>query len=162
MEAVVEVADPDGEAVACVASDLPDGATYDDGTRTFAWTPTLQQAGRYTVVFDCHDGLDGTAQAVFVVEVGNLNRPPEIQVVAAQAVAEGETLEFAVTASDPDDDELTFAELVGAWEPFFHTDEDPPRFEWTPGFDQKGRYSVTFTATDDGDGTASENGRAHE
>jgi hypothetical protein len=64
-------------------------------------------------------------------------------------VNEGELLQFAVNANDPEDDTLTYSATNlpdgATFDPETHV------FSWTPGFDQAGNYpNVEFTVTDDG------------
>ena len=56
--------DPDGDDLSYTASGLPSGATF-SGT-TFSWTPSLSQAGTYTVTFTVSDGHLTDSQAVTV------------------------------------------------------------------------------------------------
>ncbi|MBT4140842.1 MAG: hypothetical protein HOE48_23220 [Candidatus Latescibacteria bacterium] len=71
------------------------------------------------------------------------NNPPVIAGLAGQTVNEGEGLKFAVSATDPNSDAVTFtaSEL-----PEGATFEGG-NFVWTPGFDQGGAFVVTFTAS---------------
>ena len=48
--------DPDGNALTYAASGLPGGASFNAGTRTFAWTPGYAQSGSYNVTFTVSDG----------------------------------------------------------------------------------------------------------
>ena len=72
----VSATDPDGDPIAYGASPLPSGASFDNVTRTFNWTPGFAQAGIYTVTFTATDngGLSGS-EAV-VITVTNTNRAP--------------------------------------------------------------------------------------
>ena len=82
-----------------------------------------------------------------------VNRSPVLAAVGDRTVAEGATLNFTVSATDPDaGDTLTYAASslpAGAtFDPATRT------FNWTPGFAQAGTYSgVTFTV-DDGEGAS--------
>lgn len=87
--------------------------------------------------------LDVTAPEPVIEE----NRPPVFDEVPDQEIDVGELLEFQVTATDPDGDELTY--IV----------EDLPEgasfqnqlFSWTPAVSQAGVYTVYFIV-DDGNG----------
>jgi hypothetical protein len=48
--------DADGNQLVYTASGLPNGASFNAGTRTFSWTPRYDQAGVYTVHFEVSDG----------------------------------------------------------------------------------------------------------
>jgi hypothetical protein len=77
------------------------------------------------------------------------NQAPVFDPIDAQTVGEGQLLEFAVTASDPDSgDTLSFsASNLPAGAGF---DPQTHAFSWTPGDGDAGDYTVTFTVTDDG------------
>ncbi|MBI2130554.1 PD40 domain-containing protein [Candidatus Woesearchaeota archaeon] len=72
------------------------------------------------------------------------NNPPQFSSIADKRIDEGQTLEFAVNASDADGDRVTISA------------QNPPRganfsnnmFVWTPDFEQAGNYRITFRATD--------------
>lgn len=56
---LVEASDPNGDAVNLSASSMPVGAAFvdnGDGTAYFNWTPSVGQAGRYTITFAATDG----------------------------------------------------------------------------------------------------------
>lgn len=69
-----------------------------------------------------------------------------ISVPAGVSVDEGQTLSFGVTSRDPSG----VATLTAAGLPLGATFQDygdgSGQFQWTPGFDQSGAYTVTFTA----------------
>ncbi len=63
-------------------------------------------------------------------------------------MAENALLTFAVSATDADDDALTYA---ASGVPTGATFDAATRtFSWTPTFAQAGSYPVTFTVTDNG------------
>jgi len=47
--------DANGDTLTYSASALPDGATFDPGTKTFSWAPTYSQSGTYNVTFTVSD-----------------------------------------------------------------------------------------------------------
>ncbi|MEJ2405979.1 MAG: Ig-like domain-containing protein [Candidatus Thiodiazotropha sp.] len=93
---VVEASDPNGEIPALSAAPLPNGAAFvdnGDGTAFFNWTPTVGQAGTYTITYTATDGAlsasrsatikvnpewdtdgDGMADAWEIEHFGNLDR----------------------------------------------------------------------------------------
>jgi hypothetical protein len=50
----VPMTDPDGDSLLSAATNLPSGATFQNGT--FKWTPASSQVGTYTVGFYANDG----------------------------------------------------------------------------------------------------------
>ena len=74
---------------------------------------------------------------------------PAIQAPAAISVDEGQPLEFQVSGSSPGGGAVALSASnlpVGAT--FIDAGDGSGVFQWTPGFDQAGVYSVGFTATD--------------
>jgi hypothetical protein len=146
----VSATDPDGDSLTYAATNLPAGASFDPGTRTFSWIPRYDQAGMYAnVSFEVSDDgapsrSDSETIAVTVVDV---NRPPVLGAVGDQSVLEGDTLSFTVSATDPDGDTLTYSASNlpsgASFTPATRT------FSWTPTYDQAGTYpAVVFTVAD--------------
>jgi hypothetical protein len=65
----ITATDADNDPLDYSASDLPDGATFDPGTRTFSWTPRYDQAGEYTVRFEVSDGTVTESEDVTIIVV---------------------------------------------------------------------------------------------
>ena len=82
----------------------------------------------------------------FIPDGSGLNQPPVFDVVDDQTVFENDLLEFTVSAADPEGEGLTYSanDL-----PYGATlDSLTGAFTWTPDFEQAGRYTVIFTASD--------------
>ncbi|MBI5603818.1 MAG: beta-propeller fold lactonase family protein, partial [Deltaproteobacteria bacterium] len=143
--------DPDGDNLTFEASNLPQGATFDPATQVFFWIPGYGQAGSYqNVLFKVTDNgspLLSASEAITVI-VGNVNQPPVLASIGPKSGKENELLTFAVSATDPDGDGLTYtASNLPAGATF---DPSTQILNWTPGYDQSGNYSVLFTVTDNG------------
>ena len=144
--------DPDGDAIGSLtASGLPAGATFTAGpgntTGTLEWTPTTGDAGSYTVTFTAANALSGGASTA--ITVSNVDRVPVVTAPATASATENQPLTVNVTASDPDGDAIT--SLTASGLPAGATFTAGPgnttgTLSWTPGFDQAGSYTVTFTA----------------
>jgi hypothetical protein len=76
-----------------------------------------------------------------------INRPPALNPIASKTVDEGQTLQFAVSASDPDGDVLVYqADNLPGGATF---DTETGIFRWTPGYTQAGKYlGVSFGVSD--------------
>jgi len=83
-----------------------------------------------------------------------INQPPLLNLIGDKSVNEGELLEFTISASDPDGDELSYSASNLPEGTSF--DSDNQTFSWTPRYDQAGLYSVYFEVSD-GQLTDSEN-----
>jgi len=75
-----------------------------------------------------------------------IDLPPVISYLDNQAVLVNQPLQFSVSASDPNNEPLTYTASPlpsGA-----SLDPSTGAFSWTPADDQVGTYPITFTATD--------------
>ncbi len=149
----ISATDPDGDQLTYTAANLPDGASFSSSTRTFTWAPTVDQSGNYTVLFTASDGkTSGVDSANVIISVGNVNRPPALDPIADQSVAEGSTLAFSVVAADPDEaNRLSISATglpQGATLSQSGTNPATATVTLTPGYTQAGIYKVKFTATD--------------
>ncbi|WP_020676373.1 fibronectin type III domain-containing protein [Geopsychrobacter electrodiphilus] len=77
---------------------------------------------------------------------GTTNLPPILAAIGNKIVTENSTLNFTISASDPDGNSLTYSVTglpAGAsFNPTTHA------FSWTPNTSQAGSYSLTFSAND--------------
>ena len=85
---------------------------------------------------------------------GSVNHPPVLNPIGNKSVNEGQLLEFAISATDPDGDPLTYSASnlpSGAtFDTGIHT------FSWTPASGQAGTYTDVHFEADDGSLTDSE------
>lgn len=144
----VSATDGDGDPLTFSASNLPTGATFDPGTRTFSWTPTVPQGpGVYTVTFTADDGETATSANGQITVTGGTNQSPVFPTIDDKTVNVGENLTFGVTANDPDGDPLTYS--ASNLPPGATFNPATQTFSWTPATDQgPGNYPVTFTVDD--------------
>ncbi len=150
---IVSAADPDSTTPVLTTSTLPGGASYidnGDGTGTFDWTPGYTQSGSYLIIFYATDAAfeaDSEIVSITVNEAGN--QSPVLVTIGAQSVTEGNNLNFAVSATDPDGTipSLSTSTLPGG-ATFNNNGNGTGSFNWTPDFTQSGSYDVTFYAFD--------------
>ena len=141
----VSATDPDGNPLTYSTGALPSGASFNAGTRNFAWTPTYSQAGSYQVTFSVTDGTLSDSETI-TITVNNVNSAPVLAAIGAKAVGEGSPLNFAVSATDPEGDSLTYS--TGALPSGATFTAGTRTFSWTPTYSQAGTYQVTFTVSD--------------
>jgi hypothetical protein len=145
----ISASDPDGDNIIYFASDLPDGATFDYDTQTFSWlSPAL---GTYNVKFRVRDGWGLKDEEEVVITV-IANRPPIIPLIGNKTVIVGKELKFTITASDPDNDQLTYTATNLPKGATFKNQT----FTWTPSIGREGTYTVIFKVADNKGGSASE------
>jgi hypothetical protein len=147
--------DADGDVLTWSGSNLPAGAVVNASTGVFTWTPGYDQAGAYpNVTLTADDGHGGTGSTSFLIVVQNVNGPPAVQSISDQTVAENVQLTVTPSASDPDNDVITWS---GANLPAGATvNASTGVFMWTPGYGDAGTYpNVTLIASDGISGTGS-------
>jgi len=100
------VTDPDGDSLTAYAS----SSNTDVVSAFVASTGTIRLSannpGTATVSLSVNDGHGGFASASFKVTVGQPNRSPSVSAIDNQSLNVGQSLDIAVTADDPDGDEL--------------------------------------------------------
>jgi len=142
---VISGSDPDNDVLAFSATNLPSGATFDPSTRAFNWTPTFDQAGTYFVTFTATDGSLNTSETIKIT-VSNVNRAPVLNPIGNKTVNETQLLQFTISGSDPDGDNLTFSTIN--LPPNASFNPATKQFSWTPNMTQSGNYNVTFYVSD--------------
>lgn len=143
---LIEATDQEGDAVICSASNLPAGATFNANTNTFSWTPQSEDIGSYTVTFTATDSNENSSS--IDVNINVVDEIPYFEPVSKKVVYLNQTIDFQVTAHDPDglDENLTYwAEGLPAGATF---DATSRRFNWTPTVDDIGIYNVHFYVSD--------------
>jgi len=125
----VSASDPDGDNVEVSFSEPLD----EDGE----WQTTKGDAGKYVVRVTASDG-QLEVQESFSVRVITTNAAPEFEGVADVSVDEGQTVELAINAIDPEGEEVTLT---------FGTPFDSNGV-WQTGYEDSGSYAVTVTASD--------------
>ena len=147
----ITAADSDGTIPSLSALNLPTNATFVDntnGTGTFNFDPDLTQAGIYDVIFKAFDGVAVDSEVVSIT-VTNTNQAPLLAAIGAQATAETVNLNFAVSATDADNDPLTLTtSALPGTATFLDNLDGTGIFDWTPGYTDAGVYNVTFYVSD--------------
>ncbi|MCX7926584.1 MAG: putative Ig domain-containing protein, partial [Candidatus Omnitrophica bacterium] len=143
----ISASDVDGDSLTYSVANLPTGATFNTSTKTFSWTPNYNQQGIYNVTFNVSDNWGGTATETITITVNNVNRAPVLADIGNKTVAENTTLNFTISATDPDGDPLNYtAEFLPVGASF---NASTRTFSWTPTYDQQGTYTgIRFTVSD--------------
>lgn len=149
--------DPDGTIPNLSASNLPSGATFSsngDGTGTFTWPTTADDAGLYegvTIVATDSATPSLTYKAFFKINVIANGTAPVLSPIGPRSVEEGELLQFSVTANDPDDAAPDLGvDVLPFGASFIDNGNGTGTFTWTPavGAATNSPYFVTFEASD--------------
>lgn len=151
---IVSASDPDHNPLTYSVIDAPSGASFNNSTGEFSWTPTYIQAGSYNLTFNVSDGNVGTASETIAITVSNVNRAPVLATIGNKTVSENSNLTFTISATDADGDALTYSTSALPSGATFNA--TTKTFNWTPTYAQSGSYNVTFSVGDGNAGTVSE------
>jgi hypothetical protein len=149
--------DPDsGDSVSLAASNLPAGSSVtpnpaqgNPAHSQLRFAPTQNQEGQsFLVNFTATDSHGAaTGGSVSITVTGEQNRPPVISVPGPQVIKVGQTLNFTVTATDPDGDSVMLSATSVPINAQFNASSG--QFTFTPSGEQAGQTPVvTFTAAD--------------
>jgi VCBS repeat-containing protein len=132
----------------------PEGASIDEDTGDFTWTPTEAQSGihSFTVVVSDDGGLSDSE--TITVTVAEVNTAPVLAVIGDKTVGELSTLSFTAAASDGDLPANTLTFTLEGTVPEGASMTEAGVFSWTPTTAQS-HETYTFTVKVS-DGTASD------
>ncbi len=80
-----------------------------------------------------------------VITVTSTDTAPVLDSIGDQFVDEGDTLKFTISATDAEDDDITYSTTGLPSGAYFNSDKGD--FRWTPGAGTAGDYNVEFIAT---------------
>ena len=146
---IISATDADDDTITYSISNKPTSATFDSQTRVFDWTPDFGSDGNYQVLFTASDGNGGQDTLTLDITIGDVNRLPSFNIIGPFDVNESVLLSFVVSATDPDNDLLTYG--AGNLPTGASFNSTTKTFDWTPDFGSDGNYDVVFTV-DDGNG----------
>lgn len=135
---------------------------YRDGTETATTANTsYQDTGltpetTYTYEVSAYDAAGNESDKSNSAQATTLkytNHPPVLDAIGNKSVDEGSLLTFTISATDPDDDDLSYSASTLPSGSSFNSSTQA--FSWTPTYNQADSYQVTFTVSD-GDLTDSE------
>ena len=142
--------DADGNALTFSATNLPGWASFNPSTGRLTGTPTSSMAGLTFsgIVISVSDGAASTNLPAFSISVSAPNRAPTITGTPAASVIAGQAYSFQPTASDPENQRLTFS-IVGqpSWANFSTT---TGRLSGTPTSGDVRTYSGIVIRVSDG------------
>jgi hypothetical protein len=141
--------DPDGDDLILDLVSAPPGATLDPETGLVSWTPAPGQEGDQTFEIKSEDDQGNTIIQTFTVQVvePTTNRDPLISSLPRIATRPGTAYFYAIEATDPDGDPLTYSLNQGP----DGLSLSGNQITWVPNPEQFGLNPVVLTV-DDGQG----------
>jgi len=143
----VDATDVDLDILAYALTLSPFGMTIDNTTGLIAWTPDYGQAGLHDVTVQVDDGNGGMATQSFQINVTNTNVAPVINSFNPPnnvTMDENTTQSFDVTASDFDNDTLTYSWYLDS----ILQGSIINMFDYYADFDSAGVHNVTAIVSD--------------
>ena len=134
----------------------PQGVRINPWSGVLSWTPTAAQAGyrSFYVNVTFFDGST-TFTTLSTEVVANPNRPPNITSTAPTQALTGTLFHYAVAATDPDNDVLSYA--LTTKPAGMSIDPASGDIQWTPTSGQVGTHAVVLRVTDSGSNVATQN-----
>jgi len=159
----LEGSDPDGNRLTYTVVSQPLNGRLSGSAPDLTYTPNPNFAGTDRFTFKANDGSKDSNIATVTITVRQVNDPPVLAVPAAQIVGEGQTINLAISASDPDVGQkltITSPNLPGG-ATLIQATATSAQFRWTPDFAQAGIYKIAFKVTDDGTPSLSDTKELH-
>ena len=150
--------DPEGDPLSYVLTDRPDGMTVDNAASEITWVPRIGAAGIHHVEVVVRDSHGNLGRQMFDIEVDPLppgrspaetleqNQSPRITSTPVFGAASGEEYRYAVVATDPEDDAVTFGIEQGP--DGMEINSSTGLITWDVGAKNIGENSVHVVATD--------------
>jgi len=151
LDVTITAYDLDGTIPGIYADNLPPNAVltdFHDGTAQLDFYPNYYQSGSYNVLIYAHDGEFADSEYIEIT-VNEVNGPPELTAIGSQIVNEGDSLGIAISAIDPDNDDISFG-LANTPDNAYLVDNGNGTglFYFLPDFTQAGQYNITIYASD--------------
>jgi len=139
----INASDPDGDQL-----------TFSDNTSLFDinpltglinFMPNASQVGLYSIEISVDDGDDGTASAIFWLNISEVNDPPYFDPpLENQTATEGTLFYYDINATDEENDTLTFSDNST----LFSISSSTGIISFTPTNDNVGNYSINISVND--------------
>jgi len=147
----VSASNPDSNSISFSTNDSHDiytsqGATFNTTTGQFSWTPTV--LGTHQIEFTVtNNDISPAATDTETITIDVANRV-QLNPIGSKSVTQGGTLNFTVTATNPDNNSITLSTDTGH---IIYTSQNAMftpgtgQFSWTPA--TPGNHMVSFTVT---------------
>ena len=144
----VVATDPNGDTLTFTLPTVPTGMSINSATGLITWTPTAQQVGPQAVRVRVTDPGNLSAEQAFTVTVTPGNAAPSIISPPVTSATVGGPYQYAVMATDPNGDTLTFT--LPTVPTGMSINSATGLITWTPTAQQVGPQAVRVRVTDPG------------
>ena len=134
-----------GNTLSYSASNMPSGATFDQTTKTFMWTPTFFQSGIYPDVrFEVTDGILMGSENI-TITVNNINQPPTLTAIPSNGSIFKETdiIYISAIAFDADNDTIYYSIKIDGIQV-----STSPVYDWLTSYSSSGNHEINISVSD--------------
>ena len=148
---IISATDAEDDELTYSASNLPPGAEFNVSNQTFSWVPAIGTNDTYDVTFNVTDNINDPVSETITITVNpevviTLNTAPVLAAIGNKVVNETEIISFIISATDEENDELTYSASNLPTGAEFNISNKT--FSWVPAIGTNGTYDVTFNVTD--------------
>ena len=146
--------DPDNDLLVWTLDVKPNGMSIDPSLGTLRRIPASPQLGSQSIVIRATDPGGAFATQSYTITVCAVNLPPAITSTPPTQAYQGEAYAYAVAATDPENDALTFQ--LTSKPAGMVIDFQTGLIQWTPTTTQLGPFGVAIKVDDGQGGTATQ------
>jgi RHS repeat-associated protein len=155
----VTATDADNDPLTFRLTTAPAGMSLDPQSGLVQWTPTSQQAESQfaDVAILVTDGQGNAVSQIYTIAIVStgVNQAPQITSTPSFVAAAGQPYEYAVAATDPEHETLTYS-VASLHPPALTIDANTGLLQWTPSSGDVGPLQIVVVATDPEGASASQ------
>ena len=141
----VNASDPDDTSLSFMW--LIDNVQNSTSSANFTYNPGFNDNGTHSINATVKDPSSNQASLKWTITVANLNRAPSLDVITNKSVSKNANLSFNISASDADDDALSFSGNVSSVS-VSKISNSLATISWKPTNLDLGSNVINFTASD--------------
>jgi hypothetical protein len=145
ISATFEASDPDGDPLSYTVRDRPRNGDVAVNGASFTYTPDTGYSGTDEFTYEVTDGNGGSDTATVTLDISSVNTPPRANDRSVTTTADT-PVSGSFDASDPDDDQLSYA--VTATPAHGRVSTSGDEFTYTPDTGYSGTDEFTYEVTD--------------
>ncbi len=152
LQFTVSAHDPEDEPISYSVFNTPNGASFQNSSRLFSWTPTISNIGTHIVTFRASDGVKYTDRDVTITvqeataASASNNAPVFVNFNPSVRGRVGQLYSYDLTAIDADGDNLSYSLTSGPTGLTVNIFSGV--VQWVPNANQTGFSKVNVTVTD--------------
>ncbi len=145
----ITAADADGDSLSTSITSQVQHGVLTGQMPNYTYAPSANYNGADSFIVQTDDGIDAPVSKTVAITVNSVNDAPVLDAIGNQTVKEAASLTFSLSATDVDNDSLTYSvdSSLPAGASF---NAQTKTFTWTPGISDVGDHQVNFKVEDNG------------